>query len=182
MQRAANRRGEFRRASGIAALASLAISACADPTQDRAVAALGGEVPGVPKGALHRPGQPCVTCHGDSGPGSPEFSVGGTVYALFRENTPAAGAVVRIEDITGRTYSVPTNAAGNFYVPLSAWAPTYPIQMKVTLGTVTKQMLTHVGRAGSCADCHLDPPSQTSPGHVYIATHPSGLPQPGAAP
>jgi hypothetical protein len=155
---------------------------CADPTHDRAVAALGGEAPGVPEGPLHRSGQPCVTCHGDSGPASSEFTLGGTVYALFRQNVPAAGAVVRIEDITGKTLSVLTNAAGNFWVTPSQWVPTYPIQMKVTLGNVSKQMTTHVGRAGSCADCHREPPSQTSPGHVYIATKQSDLPGAGAPP
>jgi hypothetical protein len=166
----------------ILAGALLAAPSCADPTHDRAVAALGREASGVPEGPLHRPGQPCLTCHGDSGPASSEFTLGGTVYALFREDAPAAGAVVRVEDITGRTLSLLTNAAGNFWVTPAQWVPTYPIQMKVTLGGVSKQMTTHVGRAGSCADCHREPPSQTSPGHVYIATKQSELSGTGARP
>lgn len=168
--------------AGVAMMASFIATGCADPTHDQAVAALGGEASGVPVGPLHRPDQPCVTCHGDVGPGSPEFSVAGTVYELFREDTPAVGATVLIEDVTGRTFSATTNAAGNFYVRRADWVPTYPTQMKVTLGTVSKKMTTHVGRAGSCADCHHRDPSQTSPGHVYLATNLSGLAGTGAPP
>ena len=69
-------------------IAAGAVFACGDPTHDRAVEVLGGEAPGVPEGPLHRPGQPCVTCHGDSGPASGEFSLAGTVYALLIASEP----------------------------------------------------------------------------------------------
>lgn len=156
--------------------ATCAALACTDPTHEDAVTALGGETPGVAAGSLHRPGQPCVTCHGDSGPASSEFSLAGTVYALLRRSDPAPGALVSVEDITGKVVSTGTNPAGNFYVPSSLWRPKYPLKVQVTFGNVTKQMLTHISRAASCADCHRDPPSQNSPGQIYIATNPSGLP------
>src|SRR5450432_160855 len=44
-----------------------ALVGCGDPVHDTAVSALGPEAPGVPKGPLHRPGQPCVLCHGPQG-------------------------------------------------------------------------------------------------------------------
>jgi hypothetical protein len=148
-------------------LSAIAVS-CADPVHDNAVDALGGEVPGVPPGPLHRPGQPCLTCHGGEGPGSPTFSVGGTVFSALRGGSPVPGAAVQFEDFAGVTGTVITNEAGNFYITPRQWTPTYPFETSVVLGNVTKQMQTHVGRSGSCADCHVDPPSPSSPGDVYI--------------
>ncbi len=154
-----------------AALAMAAsMAACADATHDEQVQALGGEAPGVAAGPEHRPGQPCLVCHGGEGPASSSFSVAGTVYALFKESAPAVGAQVQIEDITGAVFRAPTNAAGNFYVSTSQWQPTYPTQMQVSLMAATNQMLTHVGRDGSCATCHQATSAQASPGPVYVAT------------
>lgn len=146
------------------------IAACADATHDEQVKALGGEAAGVAPGPEHRPGQPCLVCHGGEGPASSSFSVAGTVYALFKETAPAVGATVQIEDINGAVFLSPTNAAGNFYVSTSQWQPTYPIQMQVSLMAASNQMLTHVGREGSCAACHQATPGPSSPGPVYVAT------------
>jgi cytochrome c553 len=99
----------------------------------------------------------------------------GTVYQLFRDNAPAAGVLVLLEDITGQAKTATTNAAGNFYLEPSEWNPTYPVTVKVQLGTVTKQMSTDIARAASCAECHRDPPNQTSPGHVYVAVNATEL-------
>jgi len=162
-------------------LASGAI-ACADPAHDQAVQALGGEAPGVPEGPLHRPGQPCVTCHGDSGPASGEFSLAGTVYALLLESEPVPNVLVRIKDIRGTEFSVTTNQGGNFYIRREEWQPVYPLQASIRLGNLTKQMSTHIARAPSCADCHLHPPGRNSPGHIYIATSRSELSPTGSAP
>ncbi|HTB78897.1 MAG TPA: hypothetical protein VK762_36895 [Polyangiaceae bacterium] len=151
------------------------IAACADATHDEQVQALGGEAPGVAAGPEHRPGQPCLVCHGGEGPASSSFSVAGTVYALFKESAPAVGAQVQIEDITGAVFRAPTNAAGNFYVTTSQWQPTYPTQMQVSLMAATNQMLTHVGRDGSCATCHQSLSGPSSPGPVYVATDPEQL-------
>ena len=98
---------------GIAAWTAIA---CGDPTHDRAVDALGGEAPGVPEGPLHRPGQPCATCHGESGPADSEFTIAGTVYALLGQSQPVPNVLVRIRDFTGTERSVTTNQAGNFFV------------------------------------------------------------------
>jgi hypothetical protein len=146
------------------------VASCADATHDEQVQALGGEASGVAAGPEHRPGQPCLVCHGGEGPASSSFSVAGTVYALFKESAPAVGAKVQIEDITGAVFLSPTNAAGNFYVSASQWQPAYPIQMQVSLMAASNQMLTHVGREGSCATCHQATPGPASPGPVYVAT------------
>ena len=151
------------------------MAACADATHEQQVQALGGEAAGVAPGPEHRPGQPCLVCHGGEGPASSSFSVAGTVYAVFKESAPAVGAQVQIEDITGAVFRSPTNAAGNFYVTTSQWQPTYPTQMQVSLMAASNQMLTHVGRDGSCATCHQSSSGPSSPGPVYVATDPEQL-------
>ncbi|MDP9148983.1 MAG: hypothetical protein M3O36_03435, partial [Myxococcota bacterium] len=122
-------------------------------------------------------GQPCLTCHGGSGPASRQLSVGGTVYAVLGSPTPAVGAVVQIEDVGGRVVRPTTNSAGNFFVAQDEFAPHYPIQMKVwsASGNTSEQMQSLATRDGSCAGCHVDPASPTSPGPVYLsATPPDG--------
>jgi hypothetical protein len=147
---------------------------CVDETHEEDVNALGPEDPNVPRGPLHRPGQPCLTCHGGLGPASHQFSIGGTVYAVQGQAAPAVGAAVLVEDITGAFETVQSNEVGNFYITIQDWEPTYPTLPQVTLGSVNQQMTTHVGRDGSCADCHQDPPGPTSAGHIYITTSPAG--------
>jgi hypothetical protein len=111
-------------------------AACADPTHDDAVAALGPEAPGVPPGPTHRPGQPCLTCHGGSGPAGAQFSIGGTAYQTQRlplpdggipPSAPLVGATVQLTDSVNSTQTVTTNSVGNFFIPLAQWAPTPPI-------------------------------------------------------
>ena len=158
--------------AGTGAVASLASVSCVDEVHSEEVAVLGPET-GSP-GPEHRPGQPCVTCHGGSGPGSTQFSVGGTVYLNQGGGPPAPGATVQIEDIDGHIYTVTANAVGNFFVPLADFAPHYPTQMSVTSpdGSLTLQMLTHAGRDGSCADCHTATEGPNSPGPVYLNSAP----------
>ena len=160
-------------------LATLALVACTDATHDDPVQTLGAEADGVPPGPLHRVGQPCLICHGGIGPASQAFSAAGSVVLVRLQSQPAVGAQVQIEDVNGSFYTVTTNAAGNFFVPASAWQPTYPTQVQVTLGSLSQQMNTHVGRDGSCAGCHTSPQGPTSPGSVYLAETASDLPEGG---
>jgi hypothetical protein len=145
----------------------LAGVAC-DPVHDDAIAALGGESPGVRKGPLHRPGQPCTTCHDGALGSPPKFSVAGTVYVDEQGRSAASGAVVRLADATGATHQVTTNAAGNFYVQPAEFTPSYPMKVTVTYGAIDVVMTSEVGRAGSCADCHTHPAGPTSAGLIYI--------------
>lgn len=141
---------------------------CNDATHDMQVAVLGGEAPGVPQGPLHRPGQPCLVCHGGAGPASMQFSTGGTVYTSNTSQTPASGVTITVEDINGSVGTTQSNSAGNFYIPSGTWSPTYPTLPSVTLGMTTQSMTSHVGRDGSCAHCHSDPAGPTSAGHIYV--------------
>jgi hypothetical protein len=153
----------------VGAIVAGAMSAsCVDEVHDEQVAALGPEQ--GPTGPTHRPGQPCLVCHGGQGPAKQQFSIGGTVYENQGGGNPAVGAVVLIEDILGDVWTVPTNSAGNFFLTPSECSPHYPTQMVVKSGdgAVTQPMLTHVGRDGSCADCHQPTVGPTSAGPIYL--------------
>jgi hypothetical protein len=150
-------------------LCAMAIS-CSDPVHDQLVQALGPEDPAVPPGPSHRPGQPCLACHGGMGPATTEFSAGGTVYMTEGRNAPADQALVQIEDIDGRVVKAPTSSVGNFFVAPSQIQFHYPILMRVMSsdGRQTEQMFSVSNRSGSCADCHFLPPGPNSPGPVFL--------------
>jgi hypothetical protein len=172
----------------IALFALAAVSCGPDPVHSDAVAALGPEQDGVAPGPTHRPGQPCLTCHGGSGPADKVFSVAGTIFRAQNEDPPVGiqGAKVVLVDSTGTlplTDPV-TNEVGNFYIAQSDWTPVYPLRVRVDYKAPksgaypVSPMTSIIGRDGSCAGCHKltpDPatdagtgPSQ--PGFIYIAT------------
>ncbi len=157
-------------------LGAVSFASCTDPMHDEAVDALGPEDPKVHPGPLHRPGQPCLTCHGGDGPGSPNMIVGGTTFALKGAREPLAGAIVQLTDATGHIERVSTNAAGNFWLTTKAWAPVFPMRVKVTYRGTTTEMKTYSGRSGDCNGCHRDPVSNESPGHVYLVKERKDLP------
>jgi hypothetical protein len=165
-------------AAAIACVVVVAVLAAGcDPVRSDAIAALGGEAPGVRRGPLHRPGQPCLLCH-DGSAGAPEgFSVAGTVFVEPGQHGPVTGAVVHLTDSTGSSYDTLTNAAGNFYVLPRQWTPVYPMSVTVTpreQRTLVMQTLVH--RDGSCAGCHVDPAGPGSPGPVCIRLADGGAP------
>ena len=89
---------------------------------------------------------------------------------------PANGAQVLIEDVTGSTYTATTNEVGNFYIAPAQWSPTMPLQVQVSQGKDVQSMLTHIGREGSCAECHTPTAGPTSPGPIYVVSAPTGRP------
>jgi hypothetical protein len=168
---------------GIVFLATVA-PACGDPVHDDAVNALGPEKPGVRHGPLHRPGQPCLTCHGGDGPASFVMDFGGTVFATLDGDTPGAGATVRLLDSQQHTYDVTANCVGNFWVPRGAFAAVFPVTAAVTMSlpgatmgeSSSRVMTTQMRRNGSCGECHVNPASAASPGQIYaIAGSVAGL-------
>jgi hypothetical protein len=162
----------------VATFALVAVRCDLDPVHDDAVADLGGEAPGIPPGPFHRPGQPCLVCH-DGSTAKPAMSVAGTVYAVLGNGEPIPGATVLITAEDGATFLATTNAAGNFYVEQAAWQPVFPLRAAVAYGGLTSTMSTIIGRDGSCATCHVDPPSRISAGRVYLAPSRSLLPEGG---
>ena len=152
----------------ITALALLLASGCSDPVRDGELDALGPEAAGIPPGPDHRPGQPCLACHGGQGPASLVMSFAGTVYGYLDSNEPAGGAVVHLLDAESRTYAIKTNCAGNFWIPASDFVPKFPVKAGAQWGTATEAMRTILTLDGSCNACHTGPQSAGSPGHVYM--------------
>ncbi len=173
------------------------VTACSDPTHDAEVNALGPEPDGGSPGPMHRPGQPCLTCHGGLGPASVSFVTAGTIYnSPYPMMAPLANAEVHLSDSTGSQIETETNAVGNFYVPSTDWNPIFPLGggaldagdpscspsqigvalaapvggMCTTAQTSPTTMMSAIDRGGvyaSCSFCHFDPPGPTSVGHVY---------------
>jgi hypothetical protein len=161
----------------VTALACAAVGACGDPVHDNEVTALGPEAPGVSPGPEHRPGQPCLVCHGGEGPASAQFSFGGTVYQIPVAKVGYEGATVQITDVNKNVATATTNSVGNFYILASDFTPTYPVDVELEQGSsYNNPMLTHIGRNGSCAWCHFDPTGPSTPGHVYMADDLADLP------
>jgi hypothetical protein len=192
------------------ALLALSVGSCAtDTVHSGAVSALEslGEGPYGDNNSRHRPGQPCLTCHGFQGPSASRFAAAGTVYwgtcnpplgekdpaktrAKWCQLTPASGAEVRIRDAGGGTKCFVTNCAGNFYVRDTDFGSSssqflkFPLLVNVgKIGTVAgvktpyiKSMYGHIGRAGSCADCHRQENFADSPGQVYLISDIHSLP------
>ena len=161
-----------------AALLAVSLTVACNPVDSDAIAALGGEAPGVRRGPLHRPGQPCLLCHDGALGDPPAFTVAGTIYMLPAEAGAAANETVFLKDAIGSTHVThATNAAGNFYVTPDEWSPVYPLS-GVTVGPQDGgvHMLSNVGRNGSCAACHVDPAGPGSPGHVCLTLADGGVP------
>jgi hypothetical protein len=172
----------------IAAIAGAAVFvwSCNDPVHDAQVDALGAEPAGETPGPKHRPGKPCLTCHGGQGPADLELSVAGTIYATAApDSPPLVNATVTIYDATqnadagGVPHTFVTNGAGNFYASRSDWSPVFPlhdISIKAQNLDTPTLMHTNIGREGSCASCHFDPRGNDSRGHVYLVLEAADLP------
>lgn len=143
---------------------AIASASCIDPVRSDAVDALGPEAPGVGTGPTHRPNQPCLTCHGGNGPGSPDFAVGGTVNAVRGSVIPEARVTVLLTDANGSTKTKASNEAGNFYVETREWSPVYPIKVAILSGNASQEMKTLIGGTGSCASCHYG--ADNAPDHM----------------
>lgn len=148
-----------------------------DPVHDAEVQALGPERPGIPRGQYHRAGQPCTVCHSSAGPAHTIFALAGTVFSSASVPSSQAGPIgvdgasVGVVDDEGARFLVQTNCVGNFFVSPDVFNPAFPILVNVSKqGAGVVSMVSHISRDASCASCHSDPPSTSSPGHVYLPT------------
>jgi hypothetical protein len=139
-------------------LAAATSTSCFDPQHTDEVNAQGGEINGVGPGPTHRPGQYCRACHAGSGPGKPEFSIAGTVYATRGNGMAQQDVSIGLTDATGASRTLTSNEAGNFYISIDQWSPTFPVSVTLSAKgvdpTTQTQMQTLIGRNGSCAFCH----------------------------
>jgi len=147
-------------------LAALALSGCLfTPPEELEASVVGDYYDGD---ALHRPGQPCLLCHGADAPRpEPAFEIAGTVYDEIDslEDEGVGGVLVIITDADGVELVVTTNSAGNFY---SARQLEFPLTVSIRRGDVVSTMQTLIWRNGSCAHCHGEKPDEASVGRVFL--------------
>lgn len=169
----------------------LGVAGCGNPVIDDKVADLGPEKDGVAASQYHRPGQPCLLCHGPYGGAKPEMSVAGTVFGIpVTKKKPGVGVedvIVTITDSFGDVKTKKTNCIGNFFITADEWQPGFPLAAKIEYpslgggkGTTPAYMSTRIGRDGSCAGCHEGPRSESSPGSVFCVDETTNpFPAPG---
>jgi hypothetical protein len=112
-------------------------------------------------GPMMEPGEDCIRCHGDGGgeeEDGPAWSVAGTVYPSESTADPGAGvrgASIWIQDSNGKTFTLRSNKAGNFY---SAESLAFPIRVVVSNelrhGLPSEVSADRVLSHGSCNRCH----------------------------
>jgi len=169
-------------ALGLALFGSAALVAgCGNRAVDDRIAELGEEDPNNPPSEFHRPGQPCVLCHGEYLREEPIMSVAGTIYAVkpataTEKPIPVKGVKVKLTDSFGEKYEAGTNCAGNFFIRKDQWEPAFPLRAEIEYAVPgsdgsTKRvvMSTRISRDGSCAGCHAGAANQGSPGYVTCA-------------
>ncbi len=133
-----------------------------------------GSVDHEPTGSLHRPGQPCLVCHGaDYTPGDEVFRVAGTVYDLPSSTEGLDGVTVVLTDADGQEFRLESNRAGNFYMESDDGDPRFPLWVSIESGGTRTRMESPIMREGSCAHCHTrEGPGRTSVGQVYLREAP----------
>jgi hypothetical protein len=114
--------------------------------------------------------------------------VAGTVFQSADRGAPplAGGTVLVFDSASDAPQQTVTNEAGNFFFG-DSWSPVFPLH-DITLDFTgimppRPKMHTRVGRDGSCATCHFDPPpdpaakaARDTPGHVYLVLEPADFP------
>lgn len=129
-----------------------------------------GDVDHEPTGDEHRPGQPCLVCHGaEYSPGGDVFEVAGTIYETIDSQTGLDDVDVIITDADDREIRLRSNRAGNFYLEEGDATIRYPLTVAIESGGQRMQMTSPILREGSCAHCHTkDGPSESSVGRVFL--------------
>jgi mono/diheme cytochrome c family protein len=112
---------------------------------------------------LMMPGGDCIGCHAQ-GEG-PRFILAGTVMGGLKDDTNCggiAGATVVITGADGRTLTMTTNAAGNFFSQVGV---VMPYTAKVSFQGKERSMVTPRSD-GNCMSCHTAEGLNGAPGRI----------------
>ena len=116
------------------------------------------------------PGMACNGCHASSGGEAPRFSIAGTVYPTAHEPDlcngagSSSGAQIVITGADGRTLTLSSNAAGNFYSQTAVKAP-YSAKVVTAAGT---RAMTATQTSGDCNGCHTQNGANGAPGRIML--------------
>jgi hypothetical protein len=118
-------------------------------------------------GPTMNPGEDCLTCH--DGSGAPRWTAAGTVYRTIDANPDdgVAGVSIHLTDASGRTITLRSNEAGNFYTRERL---TFPIGAAIEQDGVRQEM-PHIVEYGGCNRCHAQPPQEDAPGRISLTGH-----------
>ncbi len=123
---------------------------------------------GIPEnGPIMQPGADCMSCHAAAANvGAPVWTVAGTLYAApdAPQSAGVSGGRVFIVDAIGRSFTLNTNSAGNFY---TAEQLTFPIHVQAEVNG-TRMAMVSSPASGSCNSCHGQPPSEGAPGRLFV--------------
>jgi hypothetical protein len=121
----------------------------------------GGEDNGAP---IMNPGERCIECHKERG--GPGFTIAGTVFDQAKEADSCIGTrtpvKVVITGADGKSISIETNEAGNFY---SRESVAMPYKAMVVSGT-KKNVMSHAPKTGDCNSCHTADGAEGAPGRI----------------
>jgi hypothetical protein len=131
-----------------------------------AAAAVGCGIPA--EGPMMQPGRNCLSCHSAGGGADPPWTAAGTVFPRFNDPADAGvqGVHVTLVDAGGRSITLSTNAAGNFYTrePLL-----FPVRASIEKAGTRRAMVAPAPHGG-CNACHGDPaPLEVSAGRIALA-------------
>jgi hypothetical protein len=128
-------------------------------------------------GSLMRPGENCLECHGGGGlPGEAltvenresarRWTIAGTVFPTTNAapSEGVRGAKIHVRDAGGKTFTLETNGAGNFF---TAEPVQFPLRVSLEHGGVVHEMEPEVPYGG-CNACHRLPPRQDAPGRISV--------------
>lgn len=97
-----------------------------------------------------RPGEACLSCHGEGGPAGHDLTVAGTLFTDGTGSQGLEGSTIRLYDDNGALLiELTTNSVGNFY---TAEPVTFPASVEVDCGA-TATMGSPAG-SGNCNSCH----------------------------
>lgn len=129
------------------------------------------------EGPLMMPGENCLECHGGAAlPDEPptvadpddarRWTIAGTVFPRIDAGPGEGvrGANVHVRDANGRTFTLQTNRAGNFY---TAEPVRFPLRVGVEHGGIHHEMDDDVPYGG-CNACHRLPPRQEASGRISV--------------
>jgi hypothetical protein len=118
-------------------------------------------------GPTMNPGEDCLSCH--DGSDALRWTAAGTVYRTTDANPDdgVSGVSVHIFDAAGRTITLRSNEAGNFYTREHL---TFPIGAAIEKDGVRHEMPQTV-EYGGCNRCHDQPPQEDAPGRISLTGH-----------
>lgn len=121
----------------------------------------------VTPGPLMRAGENCLRCHQENGTAKNVWTAAGTVYLHDQADREQglAGVKVILQNPSGKTVTLFTNEAGNFFTA-------EPLEQgySVRIEKEGKSMaMSSPPPAGSCNACHSLPPVGNAPGRIFLS-------------